>query len=149
MPIDDKNMARLVDLGRRNGNRLSVEQLGEVLPVDSLSPGEIATVVEKLEAAGIDVDLDEEWLKTRRAPDYERGAGVVSIADYAAPAVSAPGAVPSRHGWADDAGEHTGQAHGEAHGSRRAPTWDRNGVDLLPIAAIACVALVLIIALAP
>ena len=151
MQIDDATRTRLRDLGKRNGNRLSVEQLGQVLPVENLSPGDIAVLVEELEAEGIDVDLDEEWLKNRpKSSDYNRGDGVSTIATYAAPAVSAPGAVPSKHGFADDGpGERTGHGHGHGHGSKKAPTWDYDGVDLIPIACVAGVALVLMIALAP
>ncbi|QCO00692.1 RNA polymerase sigma factor region1.1 domain-containing protein [Azospirillum argentinense] len=146
MTIDDTTLQRLIAKGRQHGNRLSVEQLGQDVPVETMTPEEVATVVEQLEAAGIDVELTDERLKRPRGGggDYQRGAGVVTIASPAAPAVSAPGARPSEHGWAD---EGLGHAHGAHHGSRRAPTWDRGGVDMLPVVSVLIVALVLIIAL--
>ncbi|MBK3731994.1 sigma-70-like protein [Azospirillum brasilense] len=145
MTIDDATLQRLIDKGRKHGNRLGIEQLGQDVPVETMTPEEVAVVVERLEAAGIDVELTDERLKRPRGGgDYERGAGVVTIASPAAPAVSAPGARPSEHGWAD---EGLGHAHGAHHGSRRAPTWDRDGVDMLPIVSVLVVALVLIIAL--
>ncbi|WP_114859281.1 hypothetical protein [Azospirillum brasilense] len=145
MTIDDATLQRLIGKGRTHGNRLSVEQLGQDVPVETMTPEEVAVVVERLEAAGIDVELTDARLKRPRGNgDYERGAGVVTIASPAAPAVSAPGARPSVHGWAD---EGMGHAHGGQHGSRRAPTWDRDGVDMLPIVSVLVVALVLIFAL--
>ncbi len=145
MTIDDATLQRLIDKGRRNGNRLGIEQLGQDVPVETMTPEEVAALVERLETAGVDVELTDERLKRPRAgSDYQRGAGVVSMAAPAAPAVSAPGARPSEHGWAD---EGLGHAHGGHHGSRRAPTWDRDGVDMLPVVSIIVVALVLIIAL--
>ncbi|TWA67260.1 sigma-70-like protein [Azospirillum brasilense] len=145
MTIDDATLQRLIDKGRKHGNRLGIEQLGQDVPVETMTPEEVAVVVERLEAAGIDVELTDERLKRPRGGgDYERGAGVVTIASPAAPAVSAPGARPSVHGWAD---EGVGHAHGGHHGSRRAPTWDRDGVDMLPIVSVLVVALVLIFAL--
>lgn len=147
MTIDDATLQRLIEKGRQNGNRLGIEQLGQDVPVETMTPEEVAVVVERLEAAGIDVELTDERLKRPRSgggSDYQRGAGVVDIASPAAPAVSAPGARPSVHGWAD---EGLGHAHGAHHGSRRAPTWDRGGVDMLPVVSVIVVALVLIIAL--
>ncbi|MDQ2101982.1 hypothetical protein [Azospirillum isscasi] len=146
MTIDDTAIQRLAAKGRQNGNRLSIEQLGQEVPVETMTPGEVAELVEELEAAGIEVELTDARLKRPRAGggEYQRGAGVVDIASPAAPAVSAPGARPSEHGWAD---EGLGHAHGAHHGSRRAPTWDRGGVDMLPVASLVLVALVLIVAL--
>ncbi|MGR0184140.1 RNA polymerase sigma factor region1.1 domain-containing protein [Azospirillum aestuarii] len=145
MTIDDATLQRLIDKGRQHGNRLGIEQLGQDMPVETMTPEEVAVVVERLEAAGIDVELTDERLKRPRGGgDYRRGAGVVGIATPAAPAVSAPDARPSEHGWAD---EGLGHAHGTHHGSRRAPTWDRGGVDMLPVVSVIVVALVLIIAL--
>ncbi len=147
MTIDDATLQRLTDRGRQNGNRLSIEQLGQDVPVETMTPEEVADLVEQLETAGIDVELSDARLKRPRSgggTDYQRGAGVVDLASPAAPAVSAPGARPSEHGWAD---EGLGHAHGGHHGSRRAPTWDRGGVDMLPVVTLIVVALVLILVL--
>lgn len=147
---DDRIIESLIDHGRRNGNRLSAEALGAILPVDTMTPEETAAVIERVEAAGVEVELDDSRLMqgrpnpalARQAGDYRRGDGVVDMASPAAPAVSAPGAVPSRHGWADDAGSsHGGHHHGAA------PTWERDGVELLPLASVAAVAVVLILML--
>ncbi|WP_042442326.1 RNA polymerase sigma factor region1.1 domain-containing protein [Azospirillum sp. B510] len=147
---EDRLIDRLIDHGRRNGNRLSAEALGAALPVDSMTPEETAAVIERVEAAGIEVELDDSHLMrgrpgpapARQRDDHRRGDGVVDMASPAAPAVSAPGAVPSRHGWADDiATGHAGGHHGGA------PTWTRNGVEMLPLACVAAVAVVLIAAL--
>ena len=147
---DDRLIQSLIDHGRRNGNRLSAEALGEILPVDTMTPEETAAVIERVEAAGVDVELDDSRLMrgrpnpalARQRGDYHRGDGVVDMASPAAPAVSAPGAVPSRHGWADDIADgHAGGHHGNV------PTWKRDGVELLPLASMAVVAVVLIAAL--
>ncbi|CAO3405644.1 hypothetical protein [Azospirillum largimobile] len=147
---DDRIIESLIDHGRRNGNRLSAEALGGILPVDTMTPEETAAVIERVEAAGVEVELDDARLMqgrpnpalARQAGDYRRGDGVVDMASPAAPAVSAPGAVPSRHGWADEAGSgHGGHHHGAA------PTWRRDGVELLPLASVAAVAVVLILML--
>ncbi|ANC90534.1 hypothetical protein A6A40_00620 [Azospirillum humicireducens] len=146
---DDRLVESLIEHGRRNGNRLSAEALGGILPVDTMTPEETAAVIERVEAAGVEVELDDSRLMrgranrapTRQTGDYRRGDGVVDMASPAAPAVSAPGAVPSRHGWADDiANGHAGHRHA-------APTWTRNGVELLPLASVAVVALLLILML--
>ncbi|CBS85574.1 hypothetical protein [Azospirillum lipoferum] len=146
---DDRVVESLIDLGRRNGNRLSAEALGSVLPVDTMTPEETAAVIERVEAAGVEVELDDSRLMqgrpnpalARQGGDYRRGDGVVDMASPAAPAVSAPGAVPSRHGWADD----IGSGHGGHH--HAAPTWTRDGVELLPLASVAAVAVLLILML--
>ncbi|AWU92860.1 hypothetical protein [Azospirillum ramasamyi] len=146
---DDRLVQSLIDHGRRNGNRLSAEALGGILPVDTMTPEETAAVIERVEAAGVEVELDDTRLMqgrpnpalARQTGDYHRGDGVVDLASPAAPAVSAPGAVPSRHGWADD----IGTGHGGHHGS--ASTWRRNGVEMLPLVSIIVVALVLILVL--
>jgi hypothetical protein len=147
---DDRLVESLIDHGRRNGNRLSAEALGSVLPVDTMTPEETAAVIERVEAAGVEVELDDSRLMqgrpnpalARQTGEYRRGDGVVDMASPAAPAVSAPGAVPSRHGWADDIGSgHGGHHHGAA------PTWTRNGIELLPLASVAAVAVVLILML--
>ncbi|PWC33045.1 RNA polymerase sigma factor region1.1 domain-containing protein [Azospirillum sp. TSO35-2] len=145
---DHAAVQSLIAQGRRNGNRLSAEALGAALPVDTMTPEETAAVIERIEAAGVEVELDDSRLMHGRPnpalarqtrDDYRRGDGVVDMASPAAPAVSAPGAVPSVHGWADDP---VG-----AHGHGAVPSWKRNGVELLPLACVAGVAVVLIAAL--
>jgi len=147
-PADDATIRSLIDQGRRSANRLSAEALGAALPVETMTPEEIAVVVERIESAGVEVELDDSRLMRSRgvpAGAYRRGDGVVDIANPTAPAVSAPGAVPSRHGWADGIGANP--EYNAAHGHGATPTWSRDGVELLPLATLAGVALVLIVAL--
>lgn len=143
----DATVQSLIDQGRRSGNRLSAEALGAALPIDTMTPEEIAAVVERIETAGVEVELDDTRLMRGRpgapAGEYRRGDGVVDMASPAAPAVSAPGAVPSRHGWADDIG--TG-AHGAHDGHGASPRWVRDGVEMLPLASLAGVAVVMLLA---
>lgn len=142
MATDTSALERLKAMGKAHGNRLTIDQLGREVPVDTMTPEEVAAVIERLEASGIDVELTDERLRRARpSGEYQRGVGVVDLASPAAPAVSVPGVHPSRHGWED---EGHGYAHGHHHGARKAPTWNRGGVDLLPVASLVVVALVLI-----
>ncbi|SMH53091.1 RNA polymerase sigma factor region1.1 domain-containing protein [Azospirillum agricola] len=146
-PVSDATIQSLIEQGRRSGNRLGAEALGAALPIETMTPEEIAAAVERIEAAGVEVELDDSRLMRSRGAasgDYRRGDGVVGIASPAAPAVSAPGAVPSRHGWADDIA--AGAPNG-VHGHGASPTWTRDGVEMLPLASLAGVAIVLLIAL--
>lgn len=146
MPIDDTVYRRLHEEAGRQGGRLSVEDLGRVLPLDTMSATEVAEVVERLERAGIDVDVDPAL--TRPHPDATIGNsdGVVDLASPAAPAVSAPTVHPSTRADIVAMGDpHPHGHHGHRH--RRAPTWNRGGVELLPMLCIAIVAVVLIVAL--
>lgn len=130
----------LIDQGRRSG-RLTTDDLGRALPIETMAPREIAAVVDRLEAGGIEVDVDER-LTVGRARIYEAGgssAGVVDMAEPAAPAVSAPGVAPSEGGWI---GSHDPVP---THGTRRSPTWNVDGFDLMPVVAIVAAALVILI----
>ena len=146
MVIDDSAYRRLEEEAGRHGGRLSVEAMGRILPLDSMSATEVAEIVDRLERAGIDVDIDPAL--TRPHPDSSSGNddGVVSIAAPAASAISSPRVYPSKP--ADLAGMGDGHApahHG--HGHKRAPTWNRNGVEMLPLLCVGIVALILIVAL--
>ena len=146
MVIDDSAYSRLEEEARRRGGRLSVEELGRILPLDSMSETEVAAVVERLERAGIDVDVDPAL--TRQHPDStaNNSDGVVSMASPAAPAISSPRVYPSTRADIVAMGDpHPHGHHGHGHG--RAPTWNKNGVEMLPMLAIGIVALLLIIVL--
>ena len=145
MVIDDSAYRRLEEEARRRGGRLTVEDLGRSLPLDSMSEAEIAQVVERLERAGIDVDVDPAL--TRRHPDAtaDNADGVVSMAAPAAPAISSPRVYPSTPADIVAMGDPHPEAHHGRHG--RAPTWNRNGVEMLPILAMVIVAVLLILAL--
>lgn len=144
MAISEAAYQRLEAHGRRDG-RITTEEIGRELPIEEMDPVEIAQVIDRLERAGIDVDVDPALLKPH--PDRGRSggdAGVVDIAHPAAPAVSAPGVRPSRP--VDIAG--MGDPHHGHHGhGRKAPTWTRDGIDLLPIVCVGIVAIVMIVAL--
>lgn len=148
MAINEAAYQRLEAHGRCDG-RITVEEMGRELPVEEMDPVEIAEVVDRLERAGIDVDVDPALLKPH--PDRSRtggDAGVVDIAHPAAPAVSAPGVRPSRPADVAGMGAGLGDPHHGHHGhGRKAPTWNRDGIDLLPIVCVGVVAVVMIVAL--
>ncbi|HYH23385.1 MAG TPA: RNA polymerase sigma factor region1.1 domain-containing protein [Azospirillum sp.] len=144
MAINEAAYQRLEAHGRRDG-RITVEEMGRELPIEEMDPVEIAEVVDRLERAGIDVDVDAALLKPH--PDRGRSgdaAGVVDIAHPAAPAVSVPGVRPSRPADIAGMGE---PLHGHSGHGRKAPTWNHNGMDLLPIVCVGVVAIVMIVAL--
>jgi hypothetical protein len=58
---------RLVALGRRQGH-LTTEEVRHALPVDAMSPDEIALVVVHLEDQGIPVELEESLLAPHPGP---------------------------------------------------------------------------------
>lgn len=142
MATHDAAVQRLIEQGRRTG-RLTTEDLSRALPIQSMSAAEIAGVVDRLDAAGIDVDVDERLTGGRPRP--QRGAAgsplPSTIPPVAAPAVSEPGVRPSKEGWAGTHGD------APAHGSRRAPSWEADGVNIMPLVAFGISALVLMIAL--
>lgn len=144
MPIDESAYRRLEEDAGRRGGRMSVEELGRILPLDSMSATEVAEVVERLEFAGIDVDVDP--MLTRPHPDATAGNsdGVVDLARPAAPAISAPGVRPTTPADVVTLGAPHPHAH---HGHRRAPTWNVNGIEMLPLLAVGIAALVLVVAL--
>ncbi|WP_448188591.1 hypothetical protein [Azospirillum sp. sgz301742] len=144
MPIDESAYRRLEEEAARRGGRMSVEDLGRILPIDSMPATEVAEVVDRLERAGIDVDLDP--MLTRPHPDATTGnsEGVVDLASPAAPAISAPNVRPTTQ--ADIVA--MGDPHPHARrGHRRAPTWNVDGIEMLPMLAMGIVALVLIVAI--
>ncbi|NYZ15925.1 hypothetical protein HL658_25575 [Azospirillum sp. RWY-5-1] len=145
MASHDAAVQRLIEQGRRTG-RLTTDDLSRALPIQSMDPAEIAAVVDRLDAAGIDVDVDERLTGGRPRP--QRGAAgspaptlPPTIPPVAAPAVSEPGVRPSREGWVGTHGD------APAHGSRRAPSWEADGVNIMPVVAFGISALVLMIAL--
>ena len=145
MAIDAGIRDTLLDMARKRGDRLSVGELGDVLPVEQMTPTEIADLVAELEGAGVHVDLDDPRLAVRPTSQTEaqRTAGVVTMASPAAPAVSAPGVRPARHGFMDDGPD--SMAHG--HRGRAAPVIWYNGMDMLPVISMVGVAIVLLILL--
>ncbi|HYG87104.1 MAG TPA: hypothetical protein VD978_12670 [Azospirillum sp.] len=143
MSIDESAYRRLEEIGRRNG-RLGVEDVARVLPLDTMSATEVAEVVERLERAGIEVELDP--VLARQRPDATAGnsEGVVDLASPAAPAISSPRVHPTTQ--ADIVAMGDTHYHGH-HGRKRAPTWNVNGIEMLPVLVIAIVAVLMIVAL--
>lgn len=141
MASHDAAVHGLIDQGRRTG-RLTTEDLSRALPIQSMSPAEIAGVVDRLDAAGIDVDVDERLTGGRPRPQRATAGSIgPNLPPYAAPAVSEPGVRPSKEGWVGTHGD------APAHGSRRAPSWEVDGVNMMPVVAVGASALVLLIAL--
>jgi biotin operon repressor len=68
MAADPAALDRLMEIGRRQGY-VTVDQITQTLPISAMSEGEIARAVERLEQAGIQVEIDEEWGERRRDPD--------------------------------------------------------------------------------
>lgn len=144
MAIDESALRRLIEHGRRRG-RVTTEDLHLALPIPTMDATEIAAVVERLEDAGLDVELDERFSVGRRpaAPKEPTGdaSGAIAIGEYAGPAVAAPGVRPSHGGWIGS-GDHASR-----HGTSHSPTWEVRGVDMIPLVCIVGVALVLTLAL--
>lgn len=140
MASHDAAVERLIEQGRRTG-RLTTDDLNRALPIQSMSAEEIAAVVDRLDAAGIDVDVDERLTGGRPRPQRQAEPLSTTQPPYAAPAVSEPGVRPSREGWVGTHGD------APAHGSRRAPSWEAGGVNIMPVIAVGASALVLLIAL--
>lgn len=145
MPLDDTALQRLIEQGRATG-RVTTDDIHRAFPVGAMTQTELAVVIERLDAAGIDVGIS--GVPTARAHAGEPLghnpaplAGEIEMELYRGPSVAEPGAQPSEGGWI---GSHD---HGSRHGSQRAPTWEYHGVDMIPVAAMAGVALVLTVAL--
>ncbi len=68
MADESPALDRLLELGRRQGF-VTVDQITQTLPIGSMSEVEIARAVERLEAAGIQVEIDDEWVDRKRRPD--------------------------------------------------------------------------------
>jgi Sigma-70 factor, region 1.1 len=58
--VDDANWQRLIRIGRERG-ALTIDDLRTALPVELMTPEELADAVMRLEDAGVPVELDE-WL---------------------------------------------------------------------------------------
>jgi hypothetical protein len=60
--IDEGRLQDLIELGRTKG-RLSTEDLQQAMPVGTMSVGDLAEVILRLERDGIDVDIDPALLQ--------------------------------------------------------------------------------------
>jgi sigma-70-like protein len=60
----EAEIGRALTLGRRRGS-LSTDEIAALLPLDRMTPEEIAEVVLRLEDGGVEVDLDPAFLRPR------------------------------------------------------------------------------------
>jgi len=65
--LDSNTLDRLITLGRERGH-LTTEDLRASLPVESMSPEDIALIVIQLEETGVPVELDESLLSPDPKP---------------------------------------------------------------------------------
>jgi len=61
MPVDELAIRRLVALGRQSGS-LTLEQIRAHLPVDRMTEAQIGEALERIEAAGVSVEVDDALL---------------------------------------------------------------------------------------
>ena len=66
MTLDGSALKRLAAVQQSQGH-VTLADIGSVLPVDSMTPEEIGETMAQLEAAGIDIEVDKEFLRHRRA----------------------------------------------------------------------------------
>ncbi|HLM39737.1 MAG TPA: RNA polymerase sigma factor region1.1 domain-containing protein [Microvirga sp.] len=76
--LDRNTLDRLITLGRRQG-QLTTEDLRASLPIESMSPEEIALIVVHLEESGVPVELEESLLSPapRSASPATVGAEII------------------------------------------------------------------------
>ncbi len=64
MTLDGSALKRLAAIQQTQGH-VTLAEIGSVLPVSSMSPEEIGETMAQLEAAGIDIEVDQEFLRHR------------------------------------------------------------------------------------
>lgn len=80
MAVDELAVRRLVALGRQNG-ALTLTQIRSILPVDRMTEAQIGEALEKVEAAGIPIEIDDALLALRAGQPHDlyararRGSG--------------------------------------------------------------------------
>ena len=76
--LDRNTLDRLITLGRRQG-QLTTEDLRASLPIEAMSPEEIALIVVHLEESGVPVELEESLLSPgpRSASPATAGAEII------------------------------------------------------------------------
>jgi hypothetical protein len=67
MATEDAAFRRLVDLGRERGF-VTLDQVSAELPIDDMSQTELAATLDRLERAGVSVEVDEELTRARPLP---------------------------------------------------------------------------------
>jgi hypothetical protein len=81
MASNEAAFRRLVEMGREHGS-VTLDQVNAVLPVDSMSQTELAQTLDRLERAGVSVEVDEEL--TRRPRVYD-GDEADEVPDFRLP----------------------------------------------------------------
>src|SRR6185295_7710455 len=66
MTLDGSALKRLAAIQQSQGH-VTLAEIGSVLPVNSMTPAEIGETMAQLEAAGIDIEVDKEFLRHRLA----------------------------------------------------------------------------------
>lgn len=59
-----EEIERLKEMGRRRGH-ITLDQIKSVLPIEQMSGEEVGEAMARLESAGIDVQMDPEFLRSR------------------------------------------------------------------------------------
>lgn len=67
MPNEEAAFRHLVDLGRERGF-VTLDQVSAELPIDDMSQTELAATLDRLERAGVSVEIDEELTRGRPLP---------------------------------------------------------------------------------
>jgi hypothetical protein len=67
MATEEAAFRRLVDLGRERGF-VTLDQVSAELPIDEMSQTELAETLDRLERAGVTVEVDEELTRGRPLP---------------------------------------------------------------------------------
>jgi hypothetical protein len=66
MTLDGSALKRLAAIQQSQGH-VTLAEIGSVLPVNSMTPEEIGETMAQLEEAGIDIEVDKEFLRHRLA----------------------------------------------------------------------------------
>jgi len=90
--VDEEKLRRLVQTGRERGI-VTIGDLRAALPVELMTPAEIAEAVERLEDAGVPVEL-EGWL-SRPAPGRAADAPTAGAAAPSDPTPNTASAAPA------------------------------------------------------
>jgi hypothetical protein len=75
MASNEAAFRRLVEMGREHGS-VTLDQVNAVLPVDGMSQTELAQTLDRLERAGVSVEVDEELTRRPRVYDSNEAADV-------------------------------------------------------------------------
>jgi hypothetical protein len=75
MATEEAAFRRLVEMGREKGF-VTLDQVNATLPVDSMSQIELAQTLDRLERAGVSVEMDEELTRRPRVYDSDEAAEV-------------------------------------------------------------------------